>query len=136
MVNVSKLHKYQTFGLMKIMFLKKLGLRLTVRRKCQLLILSFSIFPNFKQLLSKFHFVTDFDVSYEVLHVTSIFELHILDNETIDLLNVFEIGREMHFFFLIILNKKNIRALLLMIHLKCAVACYCNRNPSPIIKPF
>ena len=41
----------------------------------------------------------DFEVSYEVLHVTSIFELHIFDNETMDLLNIFEICGEMHFFF-------------------------------------
>ena len=41
----------------------------------------------------------DFEVSDEVLHVTSIFELHIFDNETMDPLNIFEICGEMHFFF-------------------------------------
>ena len=41
MTNIFKLHEYHIFGLMKMQFVKKFGLRLTGRRKCYFLIFTF-----------------------------------------------------------------------------------------------
>ena len=60
-------HEYQTFGLIKIhnmckiwfankifiQFVKKFGLQLTGRQERYFLFFSFSLYPNFKWLLSK-----------------------------------------------------------------------------------
>ena len=51
-------------------------------------------------------------------YITSIFDLHIFDNETTALLKFFEISTEMHFVSLFFLNERNIATSPLMIHLK------------------
>ena len=63
-------------------------------------------------------------------YVINIFDLHIFDNETVAILNLFEISTEMHFVSLFFLKERNITTSLLMIHLKCAVVHYANLNSS------
>ena len=68
----------------------------------------------------------------EFYYITSIFDLHIFDNETTALLKFFEISTEMHFVSLFFLNDRNIATSLLMIHLKYIVMHYANLNSSSI----
>ena len=69
-------------------------------------------------------------------YVTNIFDIHTFNNETTTLLKFFEISTEMQFVSLFFLNKRNIAASLLMIHLKCTVVHYANLNSSSINKPY
>ena len=62
-------------------------------------------------------------------YVRYISDLHTFDNETTTLLKFFEISTEMQF-VLFLLNERNIKTSLLMIHLKCTVAHYANLNSS------
>ena len=55
--------------------------------------------------------------------VTSIFDLHIFDNETMVLLKFFQISTEMSFVSLFFLNERNITTSLLMMHSKCCALC-------------
>ena len=108
--------------------MKKFGLRLTGRRKWYFLIFAFSLYPNFKLLLSKI-LKWILRVLSNFYYVTNIFELHICDNETAALLIFFKICTDMHFFFFF-QNKRNITTSLLMMHLKCAAVHYANLNSS------
>ena len=69
-------------------------------------------------------------------YVINIFDLHVFDNETAVVLNIFEICTEMHFVSLFFLKERNITTSLLMIHLKCAVVHYANLNSSSRNKSF
>ena len=123
--NIFKLHKCQTFGLLKthnmskiwfasnkIQFVKKFGLLLTSFRRNYFLILAFFMFPNFKWLLSKilwnYHPFLKWisRVLMKFYYVTNIVDLHTLDNETTALLKRFEISTEMHVVSLVFLNKE------------------------------
>ena len=68
--------------------MKKFGLRLTGRRKWYFLIFAFSLYPNFKLLLSKI-LKWILRVLSNFYYVTNIFELHFFF--------FFEICSEMHF---------------------------------------
>ena len=69
--------------------------------------------------------------------VTNIFDLKFLTMKRWPFyIQSFEICTEMHFVSLFFLNKTNITASLLMIHLKCTVINYANLNSSSINKPF
>ena len=80
--------------------------------------------------------IMDFEGSQEILLRHNIFDLHIFNNETAALLNLFEICMEMHFVSLFFLKERNITTSLLMIHLKCAVVHYANLNSSSRNKSF
>ena len=67
-------------------------------------------------------------------YVTSIFDLHNIDNETTALLKFFEISTEMHFVFSFFVIERNITTSLLMTESKCAVVNYANLNSRPIIR--
>ena len=125
--------------------MEKFGLRLTGRRKCYFSIFAFSLFPNFKWLLSKiFQWISRFLSNF--YYVKNIFDLQIFENEIsvhiskkfkrVALLIFFEFSRDMHFVSLFFLNERNITISLLMIHLKCAAVHYANLNSSSINKPF
>ena len=135
MANIFNLHKYQTFGLLKIhnmskslicqqkiQFVKKLGLQ-----SSYFLIWPFFIFPNFKWLLSKiiwnYHpflwWISG--VLMKFYYLTNIFDLHTFDNET----KFFEISTEMHFVSFFFLNNRNIATSLLMIHFKMYYCALC-----------
>ena len=140
--NIIKLHKYQTFGLLKMhnmskiwftnnkfslckdikysWFVQKFCLQLTGCRKCYFLIFSFFHFSDFKKLLSKIlwqnhpFFIMDFECSYEVLLFLICIFWQWKDG-------LFEIFTEMHFVSSFLLHKRNITTSLLMIHLKCSI---------------
>ena len=125
--------------------MEKFGLRLTGRRKCYFSIFAFSLFPNFKWLLSKiFQWISRFLSNF--YYVKNIFDLQIFENEIsvhiskkfkrVALLIFFEFSRDMHFVSLFFLNERNITISLLMIHLKCTAVHYANLNSSSINKPF
>ena len=80
--------------------------------------------------------IIDFESSWEVLHVINIFALHIFDNETTAIINLFEICTEMHFVSLFFLKEWNFTTSFLMIHSKCGVVHYANLNSSPRNKSF
>ena len=121
--------------------MKKFGLRLTGRRKCYFSIFAFSLFPNFKWLLSWILIVLS-----KFYYVTNMFDLHIIENEIfvliskkfkrVALLIFFEICTDLHFVSLFFLNERNIATFLLMIHLKFTVVHYANLNSSSINKLF
>ena len=69
-------------------------------------------------------------------YVINIFDLHIFDNETAAILNLFEICTEMYFASLFFLKERNITTSLLMIHSKCTVVHYANLNSSSRNKSF
>ena len=115
--------------------MEKFGLRLTGCRKCYFSIFVYSLFRNFKWLLSKILSQISRVLS-NFYYVKNIFHLHIFVNETATLLNFFEIFTDMHFVSLFFLNERNITTFLLIIHLKCTVAHYANLNSSFINKPF
>ena len=132
MAIIFKHHKYQTFGLMKMhnmcktwimQFVKTFGFRLTGRWKCYFLIFAFSLYPNFKCLLSKI-LQWIFSVLSNFCYFANIFDLHIFDNKTAALFIFLEICRDMQFVSLFFLNERNISTSLLMIHLKCTVALW------------
>ena len=90
-------------------------------------------FPNFKWLLLKIsQWISR--VLRKFYYVIDIFELHIFDNETAALLNLFEICTKMHFVSLFFLKERNIKTSILVIHLKYAVLHYANLNSSSINK--
>ena len=93
------------------------------------------LFPNFKWLLSKI-LQWVLRVLRKFYYVINIFDLHIFDNETTALLNLFEVCTEMHFASLFFLKERNMTTSLLMIHLKYAVVHYANLNPNSINKSF
>ena len=68
--------------------MEKFGLRLTGHRKCYFSIFAFSLFPNFKWLLSKI-LQRISRVLSNFYYVTNISDLHIFENETTTLLNLF-----------------------------------------------
>ena len=105
--------------------MKKFGFRL---------IFGFSVYPNFKWLLSKIFS----RVLSNFYYVTNIFDLHIFDNETAAFLFIylFEICPDMYFVSLFFLNERNITTSLLMTKLKCTVVHYANLNSSFKSKPF
>ena len=72
----------------------------------------------------------------KLYNAANIFYLHTFVNETTSLLECFKIFREMHFVSLFLLNERNIKNSLLMIHLKYTVAHYANLNSSSINKPY
>ena len=121
--------------------MKKFGLRLTGRRKCYFSIFAFSLFPNFKWLLSWISIVLS-----KFYYVTNMFDLHIIENEIfvhiskkfrrVAPLIFFEICTDLHFVSLFFLNERNIATFLLMIHLKFTVVHYANLNSSSINKLF
>ena len=69
-------------------------------------------------------------------YIPNIFDLHIFDNETANLLKNFKICLEMYFVSLFSLNERNFTISFLMIHSKCSVVHYVDLNPSCINKPF
>ena len=85
----------------------------TGRQTCYFLIFAFSLFPNFKWLLSK---IWIWSVLRKFYYVTNIFDLHNFDSETAALLNFFEIYKEMHFAFYFFLYEWNITASLLKVY--------------------
>ena len=77
--------------------MKKFGLPLTCRRLWYFLIFAFSLYRNFKRLLSKI-LQWILRVLSNWYYVTNIFDLLICDNETTALLLIFfEICTDMHF---------------------------------------
>ena len=111
------------------------------RRKCYFSIFAFSLFPNFKWLLSWISIVLS-----KFYYVTNMFDLHVIENEIfvhiskkfrrVALLIFFEICTDLHFVSLFFLNERNIATFLLMIHLKFTVVHYANLNSSSINKLF
>ena len=115
--------------------MEKFGLRLTDHPKCYFSIFAFSFFPNFKWLLSKFlSWISR--VFSNFYYVTNIFDRYIFENETVAILNFFEICTDMHFVSLFFINERNITTSIFMIHLKCTVVHYANLNWSSINKAF
>ena len=116
--------------------MKIFGLRLKSRPKGYLLIFVFSLFRNFKWLLSKILLWISRVLSnfYSISQI--FFDLHIVDNETAALLNFFEICTDMHFLSLFFLSEKNITTSLLMVHLKCTGVHYANLNSSSLNRLF
>ena len=114
--------------------MKKLGLRLTGRRKWYFLIFIFSLYANFKWLLWK---------SYNGFLVF----LVISATSQISLIYTFVTMKQRHFnffwslhgyafcFFNFFQNERNITTSLLMIHLKCTAVHYANLNSSSKNKP-
>ena len=117
-----------------IQFVKKFGLRLTDRRKCYFLIFAFSLYPNFKWILSKtLQWISR--VPSNFYYVTNIIDLHFFDdNETAAFKFFLKFARICILFFF--LNERNITTSLLMIHLKGPVVHYANLSSSSKIKPF
>ena len=76
--------------------MKKFGLRLTGRRKWYFLIFAFSLYPNFKLLLSKI-LKWILRVLSNFYYVTNTLDVHICNNETATILIFFEICTDMHF---------------------------------------
>ena len=146
MANIFKLHKYQTFGLLKMHNLSKFwfaynnfslwkSLVFTLYGLSKMLFLNFCLFhfskfqmTIIKNLMEKpSFFIMDFEGSYEVLkYLWS--SVHTFNNETTALLKFFGIFTEMHFVSLFFLNERNIMTSILMIHLKCTVVHYANTN--------
>ena len=115
--------------------MKKFGLRLTGRRKWYFLIFAFSLYPNFKLLLSKI-LKWILRVLSNFYYVTNTLDVHICNNETATILIFFEICTDMHFVSLFFRNKSNITTSLLMIHLKYTVVHYADLNSSSRNQPF
>ena len=116
--------------------MKKFGLQLPCRWVWYFLIFAFSLYRNFKRLLSKI-LQWILRVLSNWYHVTNIFDLLICDNETMALLlNFFEICTEMHFVSLFFSKWKKHYNLLLVVRLKCTVVHYANLNSSSKNKAF
>ena len=109
--------------------MKKFGLRLTSRRKWYFVIFAFSLYPNFKWLLSKTLWCI-LRILSNFCYVTNIFDLHIYDNETTAHLIFFKFVWICILFLYFFQNERNITTTILIIHLKCTVLHYANLKSS------
>ena len=110
--------------------MKKIGLRLTGRRKCYFLLFAFSLYPNSKDYCEKSY---NGFWGFLVISTTSpIFLIYTFLKTKF----LFSICTDMHFGSLFFLNERNMTTSLLMIHLKCTVVHYTNLNWSSKNKPF
>ena len=109
--------------------------------KCYFLIFAFSIFPNFKWLLSKilcknqpfYNGFRGFLWSSTTLQILFIYILLTVKQRSFYFYFLFfEVSTEMHFVSLFFLNVRNIVTSLLIALLKCTVVHYANLNSSSI----
>ena len=115
--------------------MKKFGFRLPGRQKCYFLIFAFSLYLNFKWLLTKILWWILRALS-NFCHVTIFLITFLTMKQRPFNFYFFEICTDMHFVSLFFLNERNITTSLLMIHLKCTVVHYTNLNWSSKNKPF
>ena len=125
--------------------MKKFGLRLTGRLKCYFLIFAFSIFSNFKWLLSKilcknqpfYNGFRGFLWSSTKSKILFIYILLTVKQRSFYFYFLFfEVSTEMHFVSLFFLNIRNIVTSLLIVLLKCTAVDYANPNSSSINKSY
>ena len=115
--------------------MKKFGFRLPGRQKCYFLIFAFSLYLNFKWLLTKILWWILRALS-NFCHVTIFLITFLTMKQRPFNFYFFEICTDMHFVSLFFLNERNITTSLLMIHLKRAVVNYANLSSSSRNKPF
>ena len=115
--------------------MKKFGLRLTGRQKCFFLFFAFSLYPNFRWLLSKSH---NGFWGFLVISTTSqIFLIYtFLTTKRRSFYYFYDICTDMHFFSLFFLNERKNKNSLLMMYLKCTIVHYANLNSSSKHKSF
>ena len=118
MVNIFKLCKHQTFGLMKCIIWAKSNLA-TINSVC--VKIGFTINGPSNMLFFNFWLFSFLFFSKGYCQTTGLF-------------NFFEICKEIHFISLFFLNERNIATSLLMAHSKCAILHYANLNSSYINK--
>ena len=154
--NIFKLHKYQTFDLMKIHNTSKIGFASNKFRLCKSLVYDWRAVENviFNLCLfpvSKFQIVKNllmnFEGSYEVLLRQKKFwssHFWLLNGNPFNIFwslrgNAFCFfisSKWKKYFSLFLLNERDIRTSPLMIHLKCTAVHYANLNWSSINKTF